>query len=243
MVDLTEYDLTRYDRQIRLFGIKGQENLKRSKVFIAGVGGLGSPVAIYLAEAGIGKIRIVDKDKIELSNLNRQILHWDKDIGKKKCDSAYEKLRQINSHITIESFCEIITDRNVSHLIDESQVIVDCLDNFPTRYILNAFACKRNIPYVHAAVHGMEARVTTIIPGDTPCLRCIFPQAPEPEIFPVLGATPGLSATIQVMEVIKLLTGTGRLLKNKLLIFDGVEGKFNEVRVERSPSCPDCGSL
>ena len=240
---LTSYDLERYDRQILLFGEEGQRKLKQASLLVAGVGGLGSPVCVYLAAAGVGKIRLVDNDVVELSNLNRQILHWDGDLRKPKVESAVSKLRGLNPSIVIEGIYDFISETNVDELVEGADGIVDCMDNFPTRYALNRAACRMGVPFFHAAVYGMEARVTTILPGETACLRCLYPEAPPSEKFPVLGTAPGLAAMVQVTEVVKYLTGVGSLLKNRLLIFDGEVAHHMELSLRRNPSCPDCGSL
>lgn len=243
MLTTTERD--RYQRQIMMdgFGEVGQEKLKQAKVFIAGAGGLGSPVAIYLAVAGVGQIRIVDRDVVELSNLNRQILHWDKDVDRGKAESAGEKLRQMNSDIKIETIAENITEDNIQELIGDCQLIVDAMDNFPTRYLLNKAALSRNMPFFHGSVHGLDGMATTIIPGETACLRCIFPEPPPTAIFPVIGVTPGIIGIIQATEVIKHIVGIGELLKNRLLVWDGTITHFGELIVKKDPQCRDCGSL
>ncbi len=241
---MTEYDLARYARQIMLFGEDGQQRLKTARLLVAGAGGLGSPLCTYLAVAGIGHLRLVDFDKIELSNLNRQILHWDKDLNRLKIESAQEKLRQINPSIEIEVSSDRIDQSNVESLVGEADGIVDCMDNFATRYILNRMAIQRRIPFFHAAVSGLEARVSTFVPGETACLRCLFPDVPPPSgAFPVLGATPGVAATIQAMEVIKYFSGYGKPLKDRMLVFDGEEASFLELKIHRDPGCPDCAEL
>jgi len=242
---LTTTERDRYQRQIMMdgFGEVGQEKLKQAKVFIAGAGGLGSPVAIYLAVAGVGQIRIVDRDVVELSNLNRQILHGDKDVDRGKAESAGEKLRQMNSDIKIETIAENITEDNIQELIGDCQLIVDAMDNFPTRYLLNKAALSRNMPFFHGSVHGLDGMATTIIPGETACLRCIFPEPPPTAIFPVIGVTPGIIGIIQATEVIKHIVGIGELLKNRLLVWDGTITHFGELIVKKDPQCRDCGSL
>ena len=237
---LSDRERERYKRQIILFGESGQENLKKAHIFIAGAGGLGSPVSIYLAVAGVGKITLVDKDIVDQSNLNRQILHYDRDIGKKKTLSAEEKLRAINPDITIHAIDTTIDDSNASKLIGNADGIVDAMDNYPTRYLLNDMAQKKKIPLFHGAIRGFYGQVTTIIPGKTACLRCIFPGAPPGEVFPVVGATPGVIGTIQATEVIKYLLGTGDLLTNRLLLWDGMSMHPEEISVERNLSCPSC---
>ncbi len=242
---LTTAERDRYQRQIMMdgFGDVGQEKLKQAKVFIAGAGGLGSPVAIYLAVAGVGQIRIVDRDVVELSNLNRQILHWDKDVTRGKAESAGDKLRQMNSDIKIETIAESITEDNILELVGDCQLIVDAMDNFPTRYLLNKAALSRNIPFFHGSVHGLDGMASTIIPGETACLRCIFPEPPPAAIFPVVGVTPGIIGIIQATEVIKYIVGIGELLKNRLLVWDGLITHFGELIVNKDPQCRDCGSL
>ena len=224
------------------FGEMGQEKLKQAKVFIAGAGGLGSPVAIYLAVAGVGQIRIVDRDVVELSNLNRQILHWDKDVARGKAESAGEKLQQMNSDIKIEVIAESITEDNILKLVGDCQLIVDAMDNFPTRYLLNKAALKREIPLFHGSVYGLDGMVSTIIPGETACFRCMFPEPPPAATFPVVGVTPGIIGCIQATEVIKHIVGIGELLKNRLLVWDGLSTQFRELTVNKDPHCRDCGS-
>lgn len=241
MVELTENDLKRYDRQMRIWGEKGQKRLKKATVGIIGTGGLGSPITIYLAVAGIGKIIAADKDRVELSNLNRQILHWDKDIERKKADSAREKLEQMNPDIEIITYGEEVTEENIEKIFKGVNAVIDGLDNFPSRFILNEFAVRKKIPFFHGAVWGFEGRITTIIPKKTPCLKCIFPEAPPREVFPVVGVTPGVIGILQATEVIKYFTGVGKLLTNKLLIYHGDTLSFDEITIERNPECPVCG--
>ena len=238
---LTANELKRYERQIRVFGEDGQERLKNAKVFIAGAGGLGSAISIYLTSAGIGRIRIVDDEKIELSNLNRQILHWDKDVGKRKAASAEEKLKKINPYVRVEAVSETIEENNVLALVDDFDLIVDAMDNFHTRYLLNRIAIAKNIPFFHGAINGLYGQATTIIPGKTACLKCIFPEPPPLMTFPVIGATCGVIGCIQATEVIKHLIKMGSFLENKLLLWDGLDAKIDEIELERNPSCEDCG--
>lgn len=239
---LTEKELERYDRQIMIDGLgkEGQERLKRAKIFIAGAGGLGSPVSIYLAAAGVGRIRIVDDDKVEISNLNRQILHWDGDVGKSKAGSAREKLRRLNQNVQVEGISERITENNILQLVADCDLIVDAMDNFPTRYLLNKAALAKNIPFLHGAVYGFEGRATTIIPGKTPCLRCIYPEAPPPQKFPVIGVAPAIIGCIQATEAIKYVLGIGELLGGRLLVYDGLSLRFFEFELKKDPECQEC---
>ena len=240
---LTKYESERYDRQIIIegFGKEGQEKLKRAKIVIAGGGGLGSPSSMYLAAAGVGTIRIIDCDRVELSNLNRQILHWDKDIGRNKVTSAAEKLRNLNQGIKIEAIEGKITEANVSQLVADSDLIADAMDNLPTRFLLNKAAIENNIPFFHGAVYGFEGRAMTIIPGQTACLKCVYRGVIPGKKFPVVGVAPAVIGCIQATEVIKYIVGIGELLTNKLLIYDGLDMEFTEFKVKKDPDCEHCG--
>ena len=240
---LTQEEKQRYDRQIIIPGVgeAGQEKLKNARVVIAGTGGLGSPISFYLAAAGLGNLRIIDNDRVELSNLNRQILHWDKDIGKEKAKSAQEKLLRFNKHVKIETINTTIDETNISGLVEGFDVIVDAMDNMPTRFLLNKAAIQHRIPFVHGAVSGLEGRAMTVIPGKSACIRCIYHGSPPKTKFPVLGTTPAVIGAIQATEVIKYLTGIGTLLTNRLLIYDGLNMKFTELSVVRNTNCEHCG--
>ena len=243
---LTQDELARYDRQIMLYGLgeEGQEKLKKARVFIAGAGGLGSPISIYLAVAGVGNIRIVDYDEVELSNLNRQILHWQENINDKKVESAQYKLSKLNPDINVEGICEKITEENAAELVADADVIVDAMDNLPTRYLLNKTAIKKNIPFVHGAVFGFEGRAMTVIPGESACLNCVYHGVEVPKVkFPVIGVTPAVIGCIQATEVIKCIVGLGNLLSGRLLNYDALSMTFNEFEVNRDPDCAHCGSL
>ena len=233
----------RYDRQIMIggFGQEGQERLKRAKVFVAGAGGLGCAVATYLTAAGVGMLRIVDHDRVELNNLNRQVLYWQEDIGKVKVDAAAQKLGKLNPEVKIEAIAEMITEANISQLVAGFDLIVDAMDNLPARYLLNKVALDKNIPFFHGAVYGFEGRAMTIIPGKTACLGCVYRGAIPEEKFPVIGVTPAVIGCIQATEVIKYIVGIGQLLANKLLVYDGLNMKFTEFRLKRDPGCEHCG--
>ena len=226
-----------------LFGDEGQERLKKAHIVIAGAGGLGSPVSLYLAVAGIGTITIIDMDVVDQTNLNRQILHTDRDVGKKKTVSAEEKLMAINPDIRIHAIDSRIDETNAARLVGSADGIVDAMDNYPTRYLLNEVAITKRIPLFHGAIRGFYGQATTIIPGKTPCLKCIFPKAPPKEVFPVVGATTGVIGSVQATEVIKYLLGSGDLLTNRLFVWDGLAGRADEISAERIPCCPACGGL
>jgi molybdopterin/thiamine biosynthesis adenylyltransferase len=243
---LSDSELTRYDRQIMIpeWGKEGQEKLKKSKVVVAGSGGLGCPVSLYLGAAGIGKLVIVDKDKFELSNLNRQILGWQEDIGQPKAEAAAEKIRALNPDIEVDARITEITEGNVNKIIQNSSVVVDAMDNWNTRFLLNQECVNQKIPFVHAGVYGLYGQMTTIIPGKGPCLQCILPETPKDITkFPVLGATPGLFATMQVMETLKLIVGFGETLEGRMLLFDGERMEYMSAEVKHRSDCPICSHL
>ncbi|AGB49788.1 dinucleotide-utilizing enzyme possibly involved in molybdopterin or thiamin biosynthesis [Methanomethylovorans hollandica DSM 15978] len=237
---LNEQELQRYQRQLLMFDKEGQEKLKQSRVFIAGGGGLGCPIALYLAVAGVGCIDIADMDAVEQTNLNRQVLHWEKDIGKPKVLSIKEKIRQINPYINIIARHVTITEENVLELVRDADIIVDALDNFSARYLLNHASLQTGIPLVHGAIRGFDGQLMTIIPGKTACLKCVFPHAPPEEVFPVIGVTPGIIGTIQANEVLKYLLQTGEPLEG-LLVWDGLNAKMDSFKIQRRNKCEACG--
>jgi adenylyltransferase/sulfurtransferase len=242
---LADYDRIRYQRQMQLWGWDeaGQTRLKGACAFIAGAGGLGSPVALYLAAGGVGELHICDADRVELSNLNRQILHHDGRLGRLKADSARETLAALNPALRIVASAEYLDADSVSRLVGRPDIIVDCLDNYGTRYLLNRYALQHHIPFVHAAIWGMMGQLTFVHPPATPCLRCIVPEPPPRELFPAVGAAAGVIGCLQALEVLKYLSRVGSTMQGRLLFFDGEEMEFNRVRVTRKPNCPDCGFL
>ena len=225
------------------WGLEAQKRLKQSTIFIAGAGGLGSPVSIYLAAAGIGNIRICDFDTLEWSNLNRQILHYPDRLGINKAVSAKKTLEELNPSINVIALTDKIVSENVDAIIGDSDIIVDCMDNFTTRYILNEAAIRKGIPFVFGSIWGMEGRMSFIKPPETPCLKCLYHEAPPLETFPVIGATPGVIGSLQVIEVIKYITGIGENLKGKLLVWDGRKGEFKNYKAYKDPECPVCSSI
>lgn len=236
-------ELERYDRQIRLFGVEGQIRLKNSSVLVVGLGGLGSPASIYLAAAGVGKLIVVDKEVVELSNLNRQILYSTRDLGKPKTQVAREKLKELNPEVEIVPVQREADEELLEDLVKTVDLVIDGLDNWKTRFIVNRVCVKYRKPLIHGGIQGLYGQVMVIIPGKTPCLNCILPREPGAEemTFPVLGPTPGLIAMVQVTEAIKLLTGYGNPVLNKLIVYDGYNMVFHEVSVARNPQCPTCG--
>ncbi|MEM0358814.1 MAG: HesA/MoeB/ThiF family protein [Candidatus Hadarchaeales archaeon] len=235
--------MERYSRQMMIpgFGKRAQEKLGKAHVIVVGLGGLGCPSSLYLAAAGVGRITLVDAERVEESNLNRQVLHWTRDVGRSKAGSAAEKLRELNPSVGVEVVEEKLGEENVGEIL-KGDVVVDGLDNYETRYLVNSHCVKKGIPFVHAAVEGFIGQLLTVVPGKGPCLRCVIPEPPPPKpLFPVLGPVPGVMGCLQALEVIKLLTGLGKPLVGRLLLFEGKGMTFEEVEVKRNPNCPVCG--
>ena len=230
----------RYLRQLPLIGADGQEKLASSTVFIAGAGCLGSPVAMYLAEAGVGSIRIADGDLIEETNLNRQLLHTADRVGMDKASSAMQTLTALNPSCRVRAFAEPVTDESVLRLVGDASLIVDCLDNFEARYVLNRVALKLRVPLLHGAVSGYSGQLTLVVPGETPCLSCIFPSVKSTdEKIPSLGACAGVVGSLQALEAIRVLTGHPTL-NGKLLLYDAEKNSLETFTVKKSPRCPVC---
>ncbi len=244
-MSLNDKERSVYQRQMWIegWGESAQERLKKATVFVAGAGGLGSPVSIYLAVAGVGRLRICDFDTPDWSNLNRQVLHDPTRIGVNKAVSAKQTLERLNPLIQVEAIADKITETSVDRLVGDAQVIVDCMDNFETRYLLNASALRKGIPLVHGSVRGLEGRMSFFHPPETPCLRCIFRETPAKEDFPIVGAVPGVIGTLQALQVLKFLTGKGKVLKNELLVWDGEYDSFHTMRLKKDPACPACSQL
>ena len=242
---LSPTQLERYSRHIRLaeIGVAGQERLRKARILCVGAGGLGSPVALYLAAAGIGTLSIVDSDVVELSNLHRQVLHTTERIGSPKVDSAALTLRAINPDVRVITHHERLTAANAEALLHGYDVIVDASDNFTTRYLINDVALKLRTPVVHASILGFEGQLTAFSARGAPCYRCLFPAPPPPELAPscqeagVLGVLPGILGTLQATEALKLVLGIGELLCGRLLIFDALAMTFHEVTIAPDPDC------
>ena len=242
---LTPAELQKYDRQILIpqVGRSGQKRLKKASVVIAGAGGLGSPIAMYLAVAGVGHLRLIDCDTVETANLNRQLLHWQKDVGRAKSESALDKLIHLNPDIQVEVRNTKIDARNAPDLVAGCNAVVDALDNLATRYILNRVAVTHGIAFFHGAVNGFEGRAMSILPGKSACLRCLYKGPVPQDVTPVIGVTPGIIGAIQATEVIKFLVGKGELLTDRMIHYDGLAMVFNEFQVRRNPDCEHCGEF
>ncbi len=235
-------DFMRYHRQTIMDGWSQdiQNRLSVSSVFIAGAGGLGCPVSMNLALAGVGNLRICDSDSVEITNLNRQFLHNEQALGIPKTESAKKSLSAINPHINIDTILCRITRENINGLIGDAQVIIDCLDNFEARYALNLAAIKKGIPMIHGAVWGMEGRITVFAPPETPCLECMFPGVPDSGETPVLGGVTSAVGSMQAIEAVRYLAGMDMALKGRMLIMDFAEMRFQELEIAPDPACPIC---
>ncbi len=243
MSDMSLKEWVRYDRQVIIpeIGRSGQKKLKQAKIFIAGAGGLGSVISYYMAATGTGFLTIADKDCVELDNLNRQIIHRTNDIGKPKTESALEKLRHLNPHCQIITIQDKIRDDNILDMIGDCSVILDATDNLETRKVLNKAHISRGIPFIYGGIDGFSGMVTTFMPGETPCLECLFPyKKTKKNKIGALGPMAGLVASIQSMEAVKIILGMDRLLKCRLLQIKAADMTFRETRIEKNPCCKVC---
>jgi sulfur-carrier protein adenylyltransferase/sulfurtransferase len=245
---LTAEQRERYSRHLLLpeVGIDGQQKLLDAKVLLLGAGGLGSPAALYLAAAGVGTLGIVDNDDVDLSNLQRQVIHSSERIGVAKVDSAEETITALNPDVKVRKYALRLGPENVMDVLPGYDVVVDGLDNFPTRYLLNDASVRLGIPVVSAAILGFEGQLSVFKPYDGPCYRCLFPVPPPAELAPscgangVLGVLPGTMGLLQATEVVKLILGQGEPLIGRLLMYDALAARFTEVKVRRDPACPIC---
>ncbi|MBI0584232.1 MAG: HesA/MoeB/ThiF family protein [Methanomassiliicoccus sp.] len=237
--------MDRYVRQMIIpgFGEEGQRRLSGSTVGIMGVGGLGSPAATYLAAAGIGRLVLADPQTPDDTNLNRQILHWDEDVHvRPKPESAAWKLRRLNPGIEVEARTVEVTEKNIEEVFRDADVLLDCLDSYPPRFVLNDHALRSSTPLVHAAVEGLRGQLTVVEKGRTPCLRCLLPSAPpKTAVFPILGPVAGVFGCLQAAEAIKLLTGVGEPLRSSLLIGDLQYNSWDTISISPAENCPACG--
>ena len=250
-VKLTETQLERYSRHILLpeVGEKGQKRLLESKVLLLGAGGLGSPAALYLAAAGVGTIGVIDGDVVDRSNLQRQILHGEQSVGLPKVESAAARMRDLNPDVRVLAWQERLTSENVDRIFDAEKwdVIVDGLDNFPTRYLVNDASVWKDIPVVHGSIFRFDGQVTVFWPKKGPCYRCLYPEPPPPHLAPscaeagVLGVLPGMIGTLQATEAVKIILGQGDPLVGRLLTYDSLKMQFRSLKLRRDEGCPVCG--
>jgi adenylyltransferase/sulfurtransferase len=247
--ELTTDDLSRYSRHLILpeVGMEGQRQLKAARVLCVGTGGLGSPLAFYLTAAGIGTLGLVDFDVVDVSNLQRQIIHSTKDIGRKKLDSAEEKLTALNPAINIVKHDTMLTSANALEIIKDYDIVADGTDNFPTRYLVNDACVLLGKPNVYGSIFRFEGQASVFATEQGPCYRCLYPEPPPPGLVPscaeggVLGILPGLVGVIQATEVIKLILGKGASLVGRLLLVDALNMRFRELKLRKNPECPVCG--
>ena len=240
---LSETEVIRYNRQLKIpgFGEESQKKLKASHVVVVGMGGLGCASATYLTAAGIGRITIIDFDVVELSNLNRQVLYWEEEIGEKKVFVAQRKLSKLNPRAEIIPVSATVEQDNISQLLTGAQVVLDGLDHFSTRLIVNSACVRHKIPFIYGGVSRFRGRVTTILPGETACLACLYPEgSPGGGGLGVLGVVPAVVANIQALEAIKLLIGYGPSLAGKLFRFNGNDMKFQIDELQKDENCSVC---
>ncbi|HET6642862.1 MAG TPA: molybdopterin-synthase adenylyltransferase MoeB [Gaiellaceae bacterium] len=247
---LDDEKLARYSRHLLIpeVGLEGQEKLLQTSILLIGAGGLGSPAALYLAAAGVGRIGIVDDDRVDASNLQRQVLHSTAELGDSKAESARRTLEDLNPDVEVVTYEERLTAENIDRILSEGwELVVDGADNFPTRYLLNDASVWHGIPVVHGSIYRFEGQVTVFKPFEGPCYRCLFPQPPPPELAPscaeggVLGVLPGVIGSLQANEALKLALDIGKPLIGRLLLFDALPTRFDEVAIRRDPECPVCG--
>jgi sulfur-carrier protein adenylyltransferase/sulfurtransferase len=248
-MDLSPDEVRRYSRHLLLpeVGLEGQQAIKAARVLCIGAGGLGSPVTMYLAAAGVGTLGVVDYDEVDLSNLQRQLLHMTRDVGRPKVESAAERLRAINPDVRVEAHRLTVSSANALELFSGYDLIVDGTDNFPTRYLVNDAAVLTRRPYVYGSIFRFEGQASVFAAPEGPCYRCLYPEPPPPGLVPscaeggVLGVLPGIIGAIQATEALKLILKTGESLVGRLLILDALRMRFREVRLRRDPECPACG--
>src|SRR5271165_1717316 len=247
---LSKDEILRYSRHLIMpeVGMEGQIKLKNAKVLLVGAGGLGAPLGLYLAAAGVGKIGIVDFDVVDFTNLQRQVIHATKDVGRKKLDSAFDTMRDINPNVQIDRYDVAITSENAFDIISGYDMVVDGTDNFPTRYLINDACVILEKPNVYGSIFRFEGQATVFATEDGPCYRCLYPEPPPPGLVPscaeggVLGILPGLVGVMQATEVIKLILGVGEPLIGRLLLIDALSMKFRELKLRKNPDCPVCGT-
>ncbi len=249
MIDFTQEQLERYSRHILLadVGVEGQIKLLNAKVLIVGAGGLGAPASMYLAAAGIGTIGIIDNDVVDVSNLQRQIVHFTKDVNVPKVDSAKETMLAINPDITVKTYREMLLAHNIRDIIREYDFVIDGTDNFPTKFLVNDACVMENIPFSHGGILRFDGQTMTIVPNESSCYRCTFRAPPPPDAVPtcsqagVLGAIAGMLGTIQAAEALKYVTEVGELLTDTMLAFNAKTMNFRKIKLNKQEDCPICG--
>jgi molybdopterin/thiamine biosynthesis adenylyltransferase/rhodanese-related sulfurtransferase/molybdopterin converting factor small subunit len=248
-VTLTNEEVARYSRHLILseVGVEGQKKLKQAKIAMIGAGGLGAPVGLYLAAAGVGRVGIVDFDVVDASNLQRQVIHGTKDLGRKKLDSAADAMLDINPNVKIDKYDTGLTSANAMEILRDYDIVIDGTDNFPTRYLVNDACVLLKKPNVYGSIFRFEGQATVFAYEDGPCYRCLYPEPPPPGLVPscaeggVLGILPGLIGIVQATEAVKIILGVGETLKSRLLLYDALNMRFRELKLRRDRNCPVCG--
>jgi adenylyltransferase/sulfurtransferase len=247
---LTQDEILRYSRHLIIpeVGVEGQKRLKDARVLMVGAGGLGSPIGLYLAAAGVGRLGIVEFDTVDVTNLQRQVLHGTKDVGRRKVDSARDRLNDVNPHVEVVTHEARLTSENALELLSAYDLVVDGTDNFATRYLVNDACVLTGRPNVYGSIFRFEGQATVFCTKDGPCYRCLYPEPPPPGLVPscaeggVLGVLPGLLGLVQATEAVKLITGAGAPLVGRLLLVDALQMQFRTVKLRRNPACPACGT-
>ncbi len=248
-MNFTEEQITRYSRHILLpeVGGKGQRKIAQAKILLVGAGGLGSPAALYLAAAGVGTIGLIDSDVVDLSNLQRQVIHHTPDVGRPKVTSAKEKIQALNPDVSVETYEDRLTSKNALDVVKRYDVVIDGVDNFPAKFLINDACFFADKPLVHGGILRFDGRVMTIIPRTSACYRCVFKTPPPPGLVAscqeagVIGVLAGIIGTLQATEALKLVLGIGRPLTDRMLDFDARRTAFREIKTRRNLNCPLCG--
>ena len=249
-MDLTEEQIERYSRHIILqdVGVEGQMKITEAKVLVVGSGGLGAPALLYLAAAGVGTLGVIDGDVVDLTNLQRQVIHFTPDINKPKVISAKEKIEKINPNVKVNAIQDLLRAENALDIIKDYDVVIDGTDNFPAKFLINDTCVMANKPFSHGGILRFDGQTMTVIPHKSACYRCVFVQPPPADAAPscslagVLGAMAGVLGTLQATETLKYIVGKGDLLINRMMIFDAMKMKFRDVKVKKNPKCPVCGT-
>ncbi len=246
---LSQKEFQRYSRHLVMpeIGAEGQLKLKAASVLVIGIGGLGTPIGLYLAAAGVGTLGLIDSDVVDIANLQRQVIFGTNDTDRPKCSAAKDRLHQLNPEIEIKTHPIRLTRQNAPEILSDYQVVVDASDNFPTRFLVNDACVLLKKPNIHGSVFRFEGQATVFVPDEGPCYRCLYPETPPPDHMPdcadsgILGVLPGIIGAIQAAETVKLIIGMGENLIGRLLLFDALEMRFREMKLEKDPHCPVCG--
>jgi len=249
MAQLTREEILRYSRHLIMpeVGIEGQQKLKDAGMLLIGAGGLGSPLGLYLAAAGVGRLGLVDFDTVDFTNLQRQIIHRTEDVGRLKVESAAERIKGVNPEVDVKTFNTRLSRENIMELIKDYDLVIDGTDNFPTRYLINDACVFQKKPNIYGSIFRFDGQATVFAPGKGPCYRCLYPEPPPPGMVPscaeggVLGVLPGVIGLIQATEAVKLIIGNGTPLIGRLLLYNALKMEFREVKLRRQPTCPVCG--